>query len=177
MKLNCLPFLGHENKKSERWEAFSCRSTCDASTTGCSGAGRRAVRPALRLQIGRSEAWDLGQGREKMAADVPSRRKGWPAEHGEDAREIRLRDEGRGGGRRGRRRHAQARGDEALRDSEPLAARQLVPPLPRGRRRGPSGPSPRAGPRLGREGRAENPRAGARGASKLEAQVAYLKNR
>lgn len=46
---------------------------------------------------------------------------------------IRLRDEGRCGERRGRRRVGQTRGNAALRDSRHIAVVQLVPPLPRGR--------------------------------------------
>ena len=80
----------------------------------------------------RQEPGHHRQGRAKMAADVPGRREGRAAGHGQEAREIRLRDQGRRGQGRGRRRDGQARGDGALRNRELQPAGPVVPAVPRG---------------------------------------------
>lgn len=85
-----------------------------------------------------------------MAGELRGRRDGATPQDGRETGEVRLRDQGRRGERRGRRGHVEARGDGALRDRERVAAQELVPPVPRGGLRSQGGP--------------EDARAGARGA-------------
>lgn len=112
-----------------------------------------------------------------MAGELRGRRDGATPQNGREADEVRLRDQGRRGERRGRRGHVEARGDGALRDRERVAAQELVPPVPRGggaealrpRPKGrPRGPGPKAAPRTREQELEERVR-------RLEAQVAYLK--
>ena len=121
---------------------------------------RRRARPARD----RRPAWRAPRSREKMARQVQGRGDGAAPQDGRETVEIRLRDKGRRGERRGRRRDGQARGDEALRDSEHEAARALVPALPRGRGRGAEAQAEGPAEGLGRKSRAQDPRGGARGA-------------
>ena len=132
----------------------------------------RHDRPARELAAGmfdegrgarvrRQEPGHPRQSRAKMAADVPGRREGRAAGHGQDARETRLRDQGRRGQGRGGGRDVQARGDGALRNRELQPAGPVVPAVPRGRRRGAQAQAEGQAEGVGREGRADDPRAGA----------------
>ena len=98
----------------------------------------------------------------KWQQTLVSRWKGRSAGHGQDEEVVRPRDQGRRGARGGRRRDGEGGGDGALRRRQLEPARRLVPPLPRGRRGGAPAQAEGQAEGLGREGRAGDPRAGAR---------------
>ncbi len=116
------------------------------------------------------------RGCERLAGEVPSDREGRAPRHGWKAGKIRLRDQGRRGQRRGRRRDGQARSDGALRHRERDVAEAVVQAVPRGRRRRAPAQAEGQAEGLGREGRAGDPRAGARTRGpQARGAVAYLK--
>ena len=159
------PPISWTRKKSPRdGRPFHVRRSAVEVRPLATGASRRDVREGVRPRIRRQGAWRARRGREKPAEDVLRDREGRPSCHGEEAGQARLRDQGRGGERRGRRGHAQARGDGAPRDRERDAAEAVVQAVPRGQRGGTQAQAQgqAEGPR--REGRPEGARAGARGA-------------
>ena len=132
--VNCLPFLGQGNRSPRDGRLSVHRPEIEARSVD-QGARGRDVREGLGY---RSVAKVLGVPAEAVRdwlGEVPSDREGRAPRHGWKAGKIRLRDQGRRGQRRGRRRDGQARSDGALRHRERDVAEAVVQAVPRGRRR------------------------------------------